>query len=109
MDCTALDSIDLPETLNSVDDQAFSGCSALYGISFPDGVTSIGVQAFEDCTKMMSAEIPGSVTHVGKWAFINCPALAILSQTHYEPDGWDPDWNPDKRSVGWNWGSFKLY
>jgi hypothetical protein len=26
-----------------------------------------------------------------------------------ESDGWDPDWNPDKRSVGWNWGSFRLF
>ena len=51
---------------------AFRGCSALTSINIPNSVTSIGLQAFEGCSSLTSINIPSSVTKIGSSAFCNC-------------------------------------
>lgn len=42
-------SIQLPSTLESIDERAFDGCRRLESIEIPSGVKEIGKTAFEDC------------------------------------------------------------
>ncbi len=108
MDCAALKTVDLPDTLTDIGPQAFASSKALDFITIPNGVISIGAQAFDDCQKLSYVSIPRSVERIGKWAFIDCPALSIFCEAAFEPDDWDPEWNPDNRQVGWSWRPFSI-
>ena len=51
------------------------GCSALKSINIPNSVTSIGERAFEECSSLQSITIPNSVINIGKVVFYNCTSL----------------------------------
>ena len=53
----------------------FRWCSALESIDIPDSVTSIGVDAFEGCDKLKSIVIPDNVTIIMEYAFSSCDEL----------------------------------
>ena len=57
-------------------------------IQIPNSVTSIGEQAFACCTKLTSIEICNSVTSIGNWAFGYCESLTSIvvdaSNTKYD-------------------------
>jgi hypothetical protein len=48
-----LTSIDIPERVTSIGNEAFSW-SSLATVTLPDGLTSIGAYAFGDCTNLTS-------------------------------------------------------
>ncbi|MBQ9993978.1 MAG: leucine-rich repeat domain-containing protein, partial [Clostridia bacterium] len=48
-DCTALESITLPDSLRSLGRESFRGCTALRTLTIPDSVTEIGEDAFAGC------------------------------------------------------------
>ena len=71
-------SIELPESLASIGNYAFSYNSALTSIVIPEGVTKIGEFAFNNCKNLTAVTIPDSVTSIGKSAFSGCsPELLI--------------------------------
>jgi hypothetical protein len=47
-----LASADLPDTLTSIEVQAFYGCTSLASIDLPDTLASIGNYAFYGCTSL---------------------------------------------------------
>ena len=51
-DCFGLTSIELPNSVTSIEDMAFSRCSGLTSIFIPEGVSSIGLWAFVDCNNL---------------------------------------------------------
>ena len=69
MSCYGLTSIDIPNTVISIGDEAFC-CTGLTSIIIPGSVTSIGKEAFADC-ELTSITIPNSVTYLGIGAFEN--------------------------------------
>ena len=69
----ALKSVELPETVTSLDADAFSGCENLKSINL-ENVTYIGNFAFYMCKSLPSVDI-SNVTYVGKAAFDFCNAL----------------------------------
>ena len=66
---TALKSITLYEGLESIGSYAFHDCTALETLTLPEGLTSIGYYAFLNCPRMTSVTIPASVTAIGTYAF----------------------------------------
>ncbi len=77
--CTGLDSIDIPNSVTSIGDRAFSGCTGLDSIDIPNSVTSIGDMAFSGCSGLSgSLTIPKSLTKIGNWAFLHCKRLKKL-------------------------------
>lgn len=76
--CSALSSIELPESLEKIEYNAFDDCSALKSIVIPDKVTYIGEGAFYICTGLQEAYIGDGVTEIAAKAFAECTALKTV-------------------------------
>lgn len=76
--CSALSSIELPESLEKIEYNAFDDCSALKSIVIPDKVTYIGEGAFAICTGLQEAYIGDGVTEIAAKAFAECTALKTV-------------------------------
>lgn len=76
--CSALSSIELPESLEKIEYNAFDDCSALKSIVIPDKVTYIGEGAFKQCTGLQEAYIGDGVTEIAAKAFAECTALKTV-------------------------------
>ena len=69
---TGITTLELPSTLQTIGEQAFSGCESLVSIDLPAGLTNIEIFAFSDCTNL--AEITCHATTpptLGTDPFIN--------------------------------------
>ena len=74
-DCKNLTSIHIPDSVTSIGDSAFYKCEYLTSIHIPDNVTSIGDGTFGCCRSLTSIHIPNSVASIGKSAFYKCENL----------------------------------
>ena len=77
--CSSLTSISIPDSVTSIGNSAFSWCSSLTSISIPDSVTSIGDNVFYGCKSLTSISIPDSVTSIGNQAFSGCSRLTSIT------------------------------
>ena len=77
--CDALQSIDLPEGLQTIGYRAFSYCDALQSVTFPDGLQTIGGVAFFTCTALQSIILPQGLQSIGYNAFSYCDALQSIT------------------------------
>jgi hypothetical protein len=67
--CTALESVEFPETLNSIGSNAFAGCTALKDVYLPAAANSFNGSPFpdkEDLTFHVSGDGPTSILEEGK-------------------------------------------
>ena len=86
-DCTALTSIEIPASVETIEAAAFKGCSSLATVTFEKGsqLKTIGgggssyYGAFSDCTALTSIEIPASVETIKASAFKGCSSLATVT------------------------------
>ena len=76
---TDLTTITLPDSVETIGDNAFSNCRSLTSINIPDGVTSIGGGAFGSCKALTNISIPDSVTAIGDSAFSYCSSLNSIT------------------------------
>ena len=77
--CSDLLSIDLPESLEMIDDFAFHGCKGLTSINFPNRLISIGNNAFARCEELTQVSFPSTLRTIGSAAFQYCSKLSSLS------------------------------
>nr|WP_122119785.1 leucine-rich repeat protein [Alistipes megaguti] len=89
-DCAALTSIEIPASVETIEEAAFYGCSKLATVTFEKGsnLKTIGGSchyysdyyygAFSDCP-ITSIEIPASVETIEMAAFKNCSKLATVT------------------------------
>ena len=88
-DCTALKSIEIPASVETIEAAAFKGCSSLATVTFEKGsqLKTIGggyyyhyyYGVFSDCTALKSIEIPASVETIEATAFKGCSSLATVT------------------------------
>ena len=87
-DCTALTSIEIPASVETIKSTAFQGCSSLATVTFEKGskLKTIGGSyasyyygAFSNCTALTSIEIPASVETIKAAAFMRCSKLATVT------------------------------
>ena len=69
---TFLRSIRFPSTLRSIGAKAFAGTS-LETLRFPESLRSIGERAFSFCRKLREAKLPEGLEAIGDQAFEGCP------------------------------------
>jgi len=90
--CTALTSIEIPASVETIEAAAFKGCSSLATVTFEKGsqLKTIGggysestfssyYGAFSDCTALTTIEIPASVETIEAAAFEDCSSLATVT------------------------------
>jgi len=76
---TSLTSVTIPNSVTSIEQEAFSNCSSLTSVTIPNSVTNIGGGAFWGCTSLTSVTIPDNVTSIGEGAFSNCTGLTAIN------------------------------
>ncbi|GHV17078.1 hypothetical protein FACS189493_4060 [Spirochaetia bacterium] len=72
-------SVTIPNSVTSIDREAFSVCSSLTSVTLPNGLTSIGDGMFLSCEELTSVTIPNSVTYIGMNAFSGCSSLTSVT------------------------------
>ena len=63
----------------------FVDCYSLKSVEIPDSVTGIVEDAFDSCSSLRSIEIPSSVTSGEDGAFQDCESLSSLTLHYKEP------------------------
>lgn len=76
--CTAMTSVELPSTIESIGDWAFAGCIGLTEVTIPDTVTTIGRGAFHGCDQLTSIKLPAELLEIKDFAFYGCSALTAV-------------------------------
>lgn len=79
-ECDYLETIDFEEgsKLKTIDNGAITYCTALTTITLPDSVESIFDWAFSHCSSLVSITIPASIKSIGKYTFKECTNLADI-------------------------------
>ena len=72
------ESYTIPNSVTTIDIDAFHASYNLTSVTIPNSVTSIGESAFFDCNKLASLDIPSSVTSIGRSAFRECDVLTSM-------------------------------
>ena len=77
-DCKGLEKIEIPDTVQSIENRAFYKCASLTEVKIGNGVTKIGYCAFEDCSKLTTVVIPDSVVEIELHSFSECRSLSSV-------------------------------
>ena len=77
--CHSLTSINIPDCVTSIENSTFSWCHSLRNINISDTVTRIGDNAFSNCKSLKNINIPNGVTRIGYDAFFNCKSLISIT------------------------------
>jgi len=77
--CDGLTNIIIPDSVEIIGENAFSGCDGLTNIIIPDSVEIIGENAFSECVGLTNIIIPDSVESIGISAFLNCYGLTKIN------------------------------
>lgn len=109
--CTALTSIQIPASVETIGLRAFKSCSSLANITFEKGSILRDIKggskmasdymsidyygAFSDCSALTAIEIPASVESIGVAAFQGCKRLASVTFEH----------SSKLKSIGGGWSS----
>lgn len=81
VDGTANNTIEFPDTVIVIQDNAFNKCSSLDSITFSGNVTTIGDYAFDGCESLTNVTVNPTITSLGSYAFRNCKKLQNMPLT----------------------------
>lgn len=73
--CSSLKTIQFGTSVREIEPFAFAFCDDLAYLEFPNSVKTIGTSAFTDCEWIRSIEMPRNVEEIGSSAFANCPYI----------------------------------
>ena len=76
--CTALQSVTIPEGVTTLCDYAFSECESLQSVTLPQGLVTIGGYVFRTCISLKDVILPEGLTSIGKYSFIQCRSLESI-------------------------------
>ena len=62
-------SVTFPNTLEYIDNRAFSYCTGLTSITLPKNLKNIGTEAFSNCQNLKNITLPDNVEYIGRVVF----------------------------------------
>ena len=68
----------LPDSLKSIEQEAFKGCKYLEKVVIGEGTKTIGREAFRDCNLLNEVNLPNSLELIDEYAFNNCKLGSVL-------------------------------
>ena len=74
-----IETVTLPDSLQHIEDNAFSHCGNLSAVTFGSGLKTIGSRAFENCTHLRSLTLPEGLESLGEYAFNSCESLEMVT------------------------------
>ncbi len=77
--CTSLEAIELPSSLSSIGYRAFSSCELLQSMVVPEGITTLGIYTFSQCRSLESVTLPSTLQNMDDGVFFGCQALADIT------------------------------
>lgn len=93
----ALSWTDLPKTIMSIGDYAFTGCKNFTKLTIPSNVTIINEGTFKNCTNVTELIIHNKVTEIKASAFSDCTSIMTIrflgTKTEWEAIAKGSNWN----------------
>ena len=77
--CTKLESVDVPDSVTQIDSYAFAECSNLVTIDLSNKLAEIPTGLLNKSKKVESVEIPANVKKINSWAFDGCTNLKTVT------------------------------
>lgn len=74
-DCPKLTTVELSESLETIENYCFLGCDALETITLPKSLQNTKSYCFQDCASLKNVTFPVGLQTIGNYNFLNCPAL----------------------------------
>ena len=76
---TGLERVTIPESIETIENYTFYMCKSLKNITIPDTVKTIGEYAFEECDALTEITIPDTVELIGQASFDHNPNLEKIT------------------------------
>ena len=95
---TAISSINLPNSLETIGQNIMASCNSLVSITIPDKIKEIPAYAFSDCKNLSTVVIGYNVNLISRYAFRNTQLRKIYSKIM------DP--SKCKIELGWDYPAF---
>ena len=74
--------VTLPDSLETIEREAFEGCAALKEVVIPDSVQYIWSCAFMNCKALQAVKLPSNLFNVTESVFENCSSLKTVVIQH---------------------------
>ena len=87
--------VNIPNTVTSIGESAFTSCASITSVTIPNSVTSIGASAFSNCKNLAVVTIPSTVMNIGNYAFNSSDNVTLYCEIEEsaKPSGWSQYWN----------------
>lgn len=122
---SGLNSIVLPQGLETINQEVFHRCKNLFSIILPSGLTEIGIAAFYGCDSLEEIKLPNSLKTIREYAFMGCESLsfvyipqsvetieeslfmdtidlAVFVHAVAKPESWDANWSSGSDIIVWD-------
>ncbi|MDD4839736.1 MAG: leucine-rich repeat protein [Clostridia bacterium] len=99
--------LNTPLPISKICQFAFSNRPNLHSVQIPNSVTTIEYGAFSNCPDLKIINLPKSVLNISSKAFIDCDDLVIYCEfkKSEKPATWERSWN-GKSQIVWNCNIF---
>lgn len=77
--CTKLETVTIPESVETIGREAFYNCTSLKNVNLPDNLTEICALAFENCTSLENIVLGEKITDIETRAFQGCSSLRSIN------------------------------
>ena len=77
-DCSKLNNIVIPDSVVSIGNNVFENCSAMTSVKIGNGANTIPTYAFNGCSSLQDVQIGTGVTSIGTYAFSGCSSLPMI-------------------------------
>ena len=76
--CSSLRTVKLPSSLKTIGPRSFENCNSLVSVTIPNGCKEIQDEAFSRCVSLQTVQIPASVKDIGTNMYVHCFPTDVL-------------------------------